>query len=158
MELKYLKLLSNLGNALQAIAAPEPGDNLARVILDAARAEARACYEAAGITVADEEAEEVRRRLRGGPRPVNGTLRRGGSSWQSLERSTGNIEADYLNGEIVLLGRLHGIETPVNARLQEVANRVARERRRPGSVSLRELSADLVSALTVTPDPGGLPA
>jgi 2-dehydropantoate 2-reductase len=158
MGFKYLKLLSNLGNALQAAAAPEPGDGLARAILHAARAEARACYEAAGITLADEEADELRRRLRGGPRPVNGTLRRGGSSWQSLERSTGNIEADYLNGEIVLLGRLHGIETPVNARLQEVANRLARERCPAGSVSLQELSASLATVLATTPDPGGLPA
>ena len=29
----------------------------------------------------------------------------GGSSWQSIKRGTGNIEADYLNGEIVQLGR-----------------------------------------------------
>lgn len=29
---------------------------------------------------------------------------RGGSSWQSLARGTGTVEADYLNGEISLLG------------------------------------------------------
>ena len=42
----------------------------------------------------------------------------GGSSWQSLVRGTGTIETDFLNGEIVLLGRLHGIPTPVNADIQ----------------------------------------
>ena len=42
----------------------------------------------------------------------------GGSSWQSLARGTGSIEAEFLNGEIVLLGRLHGVPTPVNALLQ----------------------------------------
>ena len=40
--------------------------------------------------------------------PVGGRERGGGSSWQSLARGSGTIEADYLNGEIVLLGRLHG--------------------------------------------------
>ena len=35
-----------------------------------------------------------------------------GSVWQSLTRSTGSVETDYLNGEIVLLGRLHRIPTP----------------------------------------------
>ena len=53
---------------------------------------------------------------------------KGSSSWQSLARGTGSIEADYLNGEITLLGRLHGVPTPVNAMLQDVANDMARER------------------------------
>ena len=35
--------------------------------------------------------------------PVNGAERIGGSSWQSLTRGTGSIEADFLNGEIVLM-------------------------------------------------------
>ncbi len=74
---------------------------------------------------------------------MNGVTRRGGSSWQSLERGTGNIEADYLNGEIVLLGRMHGIPTPVNALLQELANRLARERRPAGSVPVEEIAASL---------------
>ena len=45
----------------------------------------------------------------------------GGSSWQSLARGTGSIEAEFLNGEIVLLGALHGVATPVNALLQRLA-------------------------------------
>ena len=45
---------------------------------------------------------------------IGGRRRGGGSSWQSLARGTGTIETDYLNGEIVLLGRLHGVPTPVN--------------------------------------------
>ena len=35
----------------------------------------------------------------------DGAERRGGSSWQSLERRLGTIETDYLNGEIVRLGQ-----------------------------------------------------
>ncbi|GAA3826394.1 hypothetical protein GCM10022206_76240 [Streptomyces chiangmaiensis] len=43
--------------------------------------------------------------------PLEGAERGGGSSWQSLTRDTGTIEADHLNGEIVLRGRLHSVPT-----------------------------------------------
>jgi 2-dehydropantoate 2-reductase len=73
--------------------------------------------------------------------PVNGSPRGGGSSWQSLTRGTGSIEADYLNGEIVLLGREHGVPTPVNEVLQRLANQAARERQAPGSTGPSEVMA-----------------
>ncbi|HEY2288497.1 MAG TPA: ketopantoate reductase C-terminal domain-containing protein, partial [Streptosporangiaceae bacterium] len=73
--------------------------------------------------------------------PANGARRGGGSSWQSLTRGTGSIEADYLNGEIVLLGREHGVPTPVNELLQRLANQFARDRRAPGSITDGELAA-----------------
>jgi len=38
-------------------------------------------------------------------REISGQSRAGGSTWQSLARGTGSVEADYLNGEIVLLAR-----------------------------------------------------
>jgi ketopantoate reductase len=41
------------------------------------------------------------------------------STWQSFARGAGS-EVDYLNGEVVLLGRLHGVPTPVNHALQRV--------------------------------------
>lgn len=59
----------------------------------------------------------------------------GGSSWQSLVRGTGSIEADHLNGEIVLLGRLHGVPTPVNAVLQRRARQAAATGAGPGSIT-----------------------
>lgn len=158
MSFKHLKLLSNLANAMQAAAGADAGGDLARALMRAARAEARACYAAAGITVADEGAEDVRRRLRGGTRAVHGAVRQGGSSWQSLERGTGDIETDYLNGEIVLLGRLHGVDTPVNARLQEVASRLARERRPAGSVSLEQLAVGLPSVEAALAEVADAPA
>ena len=55
-------------------------------------------------------------------RPARGTApdaRRGSSTWQSLARGAGGIEVDYLNGEIGLLGRLHGVPTPVNDAVQQ---------------------------------------
>jgi 2-dehydropantoate 2-reductase len=71
--------------------------------------------------------------------PPAGAPRGGGSSWQSLTRGTGTIEADHLNGEIVLLGRLHGVPTPLNELLQHLANTFARERRPAGSMPVAEL-------------------
>jgi 2-dehydropantoate 2-reductase len=143
MSYKYLKLLSNLGNAIQA-ACGTHDDPVARELAKAARAEARLCLAAAGITVADESDEAERRRGRGLALPVGGATRQGGSSWQSLRRGTGNIEADWLNGEIVLLGRLHRVPTPVNEGLQAVANRLAHDGRPPGSMSAEDLARGLL--------------
>ena len=56
-------------------------------------------------------------------------------------RGTGNIETDYLNGEIVTLGRLHGVPTPANTVVQRVGNRVVAAGAEPGSVSIDELQA-----------------
>ena len=42
--------------------------------------------------------------------PVGGRDPRRRSTWQSLARGSG-VETDYLNGEIALLGRLHGVPT-----------------------------------------------
>jgi len=76
-------------------------------------------------------------------RPIDGQRHLGGSSWQSLARGSGSVEADYLNGEIVLLGRLQGVPTPVNELAQRVANRMARECAAPGSVAAAEIEAEL---------------
>ena len=143
MKYKYLKLLGNVSNAIEA-ACGTGEDPMADRLRAAARAEARACYAAAGIEVADESDDAERRRWRGFTRPVGGTAREGGSSWQSLQRQTGNVEADWLNGEIVLLGRLYGVPTQVNQRLQAIANRMAFERTPPGSMTAEELAAGLL--------------
>ena len=70
-----------------------------------------------------------------------GSLRAGGSTWQSLARGATALETDYLNGEITYLGRLHGVPTPVNEALQRLAAEGARARVAPGSMSLDELAA-----------------
>ena len=127
---KYRKLILNLGNAVQALCASGGGELVRR-----ARAEGEACLRAAGIDVASEAEDRERRGelLRIGS--IAGRARPGGSTWQSLTRARGSIETDYLNGEIVLLGRLHGVPTPVNALLQRLAAQAARERRPPGGFS-----------------------
>ena len=106
------------------------------------RAEGEACLRAAGIDFASPEEDKERRGDRMSVRPVNGEFRGGGSSWQSLARGR-SIETDYLNGEIVLLGRLHGVATPANALMQRVANEQARVGAAPKSVSPSELLAVL---------------
>ena len=132
MRWKYGKLLNNLGNALDALLGPEQrgGELNERV-----RAEGVAALAAAGITAVSRDEDRARR---GDLFRWGGTASRsrpGASSWQSLARGTGTIEADYLNGEVVLLGRLHGVPTPVNATLQRLANEAAHAGTPPGSLT-----------------------
>lgn len=132
MRWKYAKLLGNLGNALQAACGLEA--DMAE-LLQQIRDEAIACYRAAGIAWASpDEMQKSRGDFTLKPAGEEG-MRAGGSSWQSLARGQGSIEADYLNGEIALLGTLHGIPTPANRAVQRIANALARDRKPPGSVT-----------------------
>ncbi|HEU0031929.1 MAG TPA: 2-dehydropantoate 2-reductase [Kofleriaceae bacterium] len=143
MQWKYKKLLTNLGNAIEAACGSKRDDPAARELDERARNEGARVLAAAGIAWIDDVTEAARRDDRVTIRPVRGRARPGGSSWQSLARGTGSIEADHLNGEIVLLGRLHGTPAPVNTLLQQVANQLARDRKPPGSVAARDLLARL---------------
>jgi 2-dehydropantoate 2-reductase len=131
---KYGKLLFNLGNAVEAVCGPAARKG---PLVDLVRREAILVYRAAEIDY-DPQAHE-----RGGvtPAPIGDRERPGGSSWQSLQRRLGSIETDYLNGEIVMLGRLCRVATPANEVLQWYANDLARQRRLPGSVSEDEVLA-----------------
>jgi 2-dehydropantoate 2-reductase len=135
---QYAKLLSNLGNALEAVSGPA-GHEVAQALYARVRAEGETVLDAAGIAYASAEEQQAVRGHKVDLVPLDGAPRGGGSSWQSLSRGTGTIEADYLNGEIALLGRLHGVPTPLNALLQHLANSFARERRAPGSMPVGEL-------------------
>jgi 2-dehydropantoate 2-reductase len=139
MRWKYSKLLDNLNNAAEALCGREyTGSGSAPRSSDAAdlyrltRAEGTAVLDAAGLDYARRAELTELRGDRVRIEPVNGSARAGGSSWQSLTRATGTIEADFLNGEIVLLGRLHDVPTPVNEALQRLANEAAAQRRAPG--------------------------
>jgi 2-dehydropantoate 2-reductase len=138
MRWKYRKLIMNLANAVGALAGNAVRDSaLARE----AQREGEAVLQAAGIEVASTEDDLARRADHLHYRPTPSGGRSGGSSWQSLERGTGSIETEFLNGEIVLLGALHGLDTPVNARLMVLALQAAADGRRPGSWSIDDLSA-----------------
>jgi 2-dehydropantoate 2-reductase len=140
MRWKYRKLIMNLGNAVEALIPPGSEQD---EIAERAEQEGEDCLRAAGVDVASREEDRARRRdlLRVGP--IDGRDRGGGSSWQSLARGSGTIEADYLNGEIVLLGRVHGFPTPVNEALQRLATLWAAERRPPGTMSPAEFERAL---------------
>jgi 2-dehydropantoate 2-reductase len=140
MRFKWSKLLMNLGNALEAAVGPIGRGS---ALYGRARDEAEAVIVAAGIDCASAEEDAERRGDLISIRPIAGERRGGGSSWQSLARGTGTIEADQLNGEIVLLGRLHGVPTPVNALLQVIAHELARTRAAPGSLTEADLQARL---------------
>jgi 2-dehydropantoate 2-reductase len=133
---KYAKLLLNLGNAVDALC---PRSSAARDLSGRARAEGEAVLAAAGIDHASAEEEAARRGDLVASRPVGGQPRAGGSTLQSLTRGVGNVETDYLNGEIVLRGRLHGVPTPVNALLQQLAADAARTGRQPRSLDAAEV-------------------
>ena len=136
MRWKYRKLLMNLGNAVQAVCRPDD-DRL--VLLDLLRAEGEAVLMAADIDPVSEEEDRERRGDILQIAQVPGRPRSGGSTWQSLERRTGAIESDFLNGEIVWLGRLHGVDTPANELMRREAVRLAREGLPPNSIPARAL-------------------
>ncbi|BDZ48333.1 2-dehydropantoate 2-reductase [Frondihabitans sucicola] len=142
MRWKHRKLLSNLGNALQALLGPavEGTDDL-RARLEA---EAVEIYTAAGITWPTADDEEAWRGDSFDVRPVPGLEGDfGGSSWQSIQRGTGSIETDYLNGEIALMARLHGLEAPLNAEVQRLARQAAGSGAGAASMTVDQVSAAL---------------
>lgn len=144
MRWKYAKLLRNLGNALEAMTGHDLDEREMGVVreLDArARAEAEECYRAAGIDWASDDEWSARRGMQVQWTPVEGRDRMGGSTWQSLARGAGAVEADYLNGEIVLLGVQHGVATPVNRMLQREVVGLARRGGAAGSLRPSELLA-----------------
>jgi len=141
MAWKYRKLLSNLGNVFQALVHGngDPAPLAAR-----AEAEARAVLEGAGIVYTSDEDESAARdagfhmhEVPGVPDDV------GGSTWQSLTRGTGNVETDYLNGEIALIAHRTGQAAPVNAALAALARQAAATGMKPGELSAAGLAARL---------------
>lgn len=144
MRWKYRKLLMNLGNAVEALCGRVDGVDEAAAPV---REEGEAVLRLAGVDVASAAEDRERRgdimRWPGGATMSTG--RAGGSSWQSLARGTGTVEADYLNGEIVLLARLHGATAPANETARRLVQRAAREGRPPGSMT----PAEFLEAVTL---------
>jgi len=137
---KWAKLVTNLGNAIEAVCGPPARQG---PLGDVVRDEALAVLDAAGIEHATKAEDTARRADHLHLGPVDGHRRPGGSSWQSLARGAGSIETDYLNGEIVMLGRLHGVPTPANLRLQELARELLTTQRGPGTIDDRDLMSSL---------------
>lgn len=145
MAWKRAKLLSNLANALQVLCVGgyewrAGNDDATGTVVSRMRAEATACFAAAAWTVTDGEqfrAEAGAFQISA----VNGRVRGGGSTWQSVERGLPSVETDYLNGEIVRLGRQYGVPTPVNAAIQAGMREITRRSRAPGTLHPADLLA-----------------
>lgn len=137
---KHGKILLNLGNAAEAACGPAGrGSEIVRFAQD----EARRVYGAAGIRFEPSEAGEAARykartATMGFSIPQGQTFL-GGSTWQSLAKGATSVETDYFNGEIVLLGRLHGELTPANEFLQGLAVSLLEAGAKPGQWSLDQL-------------------
>lgn len=140
MRWKYRKLLTNLGNAAEAACGPDdPG---LTDLMAAARIEGERCLAAAGIACATVEEDRLRRAGQMSIAPVDGRARRGGSTWQSLARGAGTVEAEFLNGEIIALGRQHAVPTPVNGLLLATAVEMAQSQEPPGTRTAATLLAE----------------
>jgi 2-dehydropantoate 2-reductase len=142
MRWKHRKLLNNLGNAVQALCGTGLDSDDALASLDLLSAEAEAVFAAAGIDPVSEAEDDARRCGHLRLEPVAGATRGGGSTWQSLARGSG-VETDYLNGEIALLGRLHDVPTPANARIQALMTEAAGRGVGPGTMTAARLLAEL---------------
>lgn len=142
MAWKHFKLVWNLHNGVDA-ACGELASDAAKELLRRAHAEGVAAMAAAGLEMIAVEAEAARRGDRFPFLAVGGARRAGGSTHRSLVRGSGSVEVDYLNGEIALLGRLHGVPTPVNELLQRTVNDLSRRGLAPGTVTAAALLARL---------------
>ena len=157
MRFKHAKLIVNLANAVEAMCGPGPASEQ---LIARARQEGREVLRVARIEHVAGEVEDVRGRwerlgVRGdslrespagspGGEPGDvGRERAGSSTRQSLARATGTVETDYLNGEIVLIGRRLGVPVPVNQLIQASITRLAAERAQPGAVPAEDLLAQL---------------
>jgi 2-dehydropantoate 2-reductase len=110
MAWKYRKLVTN---AVGDVAAVLPGE--ADELKPQVRAEAEAVLAAAGIRAVSQEQDLERR---GDLLQYRSDVDGPNSLGQSLARGTPGTEVDHRAGEIVLLGRLHGVPTPANERVQ----------------------------------------
>ena len=120
---KAAKLLGNVGNGLDLLEGDDDERSAARAALGD---ESAAVLEAAGVGlppggVLDRAGVQLE------ILPVEGHVAGRLSTWQSFARGTSS-EVDYLNGEIVLLARRHGIAAPLNERVQRLLGDPAAER------------------------------
>jgi 2-dehydropantoate 2-reductase len=116
MAWKYRKLVTNAVGDVSAVLPDEADELKPRV-----RAEAEAVLAAAGVPLVSQKADLARR---GDLLQYRSDVDGPNSLGQSLARGTPGTEVDHRAGEIVLLGRLHGVPTPANERIQRVVHRL----------------------------------
>jgi 2-dehydropantoate 2-reductase len=142
MTKKYGKLLINLGNAADAACGMA---GRGAEVVGAAIDEGKRVYQAAGVRWEQAADRTERYKARAATMRFDipdGDTFLGGSTWQSLMKGATTLETDYFNGEILMLGRLHGVPAPANEFLQHYASRLLRRELLPGSVSAQQLDAE----------------
>ena len=113
MAWKYRKLVTNAVGDVSAV-LPDEADDLKPLV----RAEAEAVLAAAGVPAVSHEADRERR---GDLLQARADVDGPNSLGQSVARGL-DTEVDFRAGEVVLLGRLHGVPTPANERVQRAAH------------------------------------
>ncbi|MFI5428945.1 ketopantoate reductase family protein [Aeromicrobium sp. UC242_57] len=135
---KAWKLSYNTVNSVEPVFAPS---ELRSELVERLRLEALDVFAAEGIKPVDIHAEGVStidlEDLHGGA--VEGQPRQGNSTLQSYVRGA-EVESDYLNGEVVLLARLNGVEAPLNEALQLLIQEAVADKRAPGALGDEELA------------------
>lgn len=141
MRLKHRKLLMNLSNGLEIVTGQNAWGATGGLgeFVDALRKEAIACFVAAGMDYAPLDEYTARVNSHYKAQPVGGLARTGSSTLQSVLRGHTTVEVDYLNGEIELLGVLHGLPTPYNSAVRKMAVEMAARGMRPGSRTLDDV-------------------
>jgi 2-dehydropantoate 2-reductase len=133
MKAKGAKCLQNLMNPFDAITDTKGSDEFIRQV----REEAEHIWKAAGIEW--EPVEEYAKRSRAKrPSSTSGPEKKS-STWQSLAKGTGNVEAGEINGDLVTLGKFLGIEAPYNECLWRVSTDMALRDEKPGKYSKSDL-------------------
>lgn len=146
---KAWKLAHNVTNAVGLFSGDR--ETVERV-RRAAVAEAREVLAAAGYTLADPDREPLLEPELTRIDHASGYVADQQSTWQSFARGASS-EVDYLNGEIALLARLHGLAAPVNTALQRVLGRSELAAEPPGTRGIGEVAA----AAWPREDPAGTP-
>ena len=149
MPMKWGKLVANLNNATHAITDYWLERGMAeqemRELMREVREEGLRVLDAAGIAVEPPAGEpspirirEMTEKLKRPPDPSRSAAdlpeeeRTYASMWQDLYLGRRSSEADFLNGEIVRLGRELSIPTPYNSALLEIVNRMFDTGLKPG--------------------------
>jgi 2-dehydropantoate 2-reductase len=156
MAMKWGKLIANLNNATHAITGYwlERGstDPEMRSLMAEVREEGLRVLDAAGIAVEPPKGEpspvpirKMTEALKQGakvaenPESLPVEKRTYASMWQDLRLGRRSHEAEFLNGEIVEIGKRVGIATPYNSTLLGVIDRMFDERLDPGIYTPAEL-------------------
>jgi 2-dehydropantoate 2-reductase len=154
---KWHKMLVNLNNATfgltglsgeEARADPEVAAWMADVYEEGVRVVRAAgipCEGPPGAPAIEDRIRELRKPSAPVVVPPDEERKHRPSLWQDLYHRTGEVEADAFNGEIVRLGREHGVPTPYSGLLFALIGELAARRAGPGSYTIRELQARLGS-------------